>query len=338
MKERKVKKEWNLRQIGNMALIVSVFAIFLVGICFVRFSKAYVNAFIGNYTGIEEMLATMKGGANTDAAKRELLACQNDYDAWKEQHQGERVTLQTEDNIRLSGLLYDQGGKETVVYLHNIGSAAGEDFYYAPWYWEKGYNILMPDNRAHGESEGNCASYGVYEGKDVNQWLQLICEKYGEDSRIIVHGDILGAAAALMASADYPEQVAFTVAESPVVNLYDAAEYMMKNQFSSIPLFLWIGDWYSYKEYGFHLKDVDLTDAVQESDTPLLILCGSKDTVVDPENAVSIQKASGADCQILGIEDGTHGLLYAKHSDEIEQSIDHFIGEYINNQQQLVVE
>ena len=210
MKERKVKKEWNLRQIGNMALIVGVFAIFLVGICFVRFSKASVNAFIGNYTGIEEMLATMKGGANTDAAKRELLACQNDYDAWKEQHQGERVTLQTEDNIRLSGLLYDQGGKETVVYLHNIGSAAGEDFYYAPWYWEKGYNILMPDNRAHGESEGNCASYGVYEGKDVNQWLQLICEKYGEDSRIIVHGDILGAAAALMASADYPEQVAFT--------------------------------------------------------------------------------------------------------------------------------
>ena len=29
MKERKVKKEWNLRQIGNMALIVGVFAIFL---------------------------------------------------------------------------------------------------------------------------------------------------------------------------------------------------------------------------------------------------------------------------------------------------------------------
>lgn len=110
MKGRKIKKECNLRQIGNMALIVGVFAIFLVGICFVRFSKAYVNAFIGNYTGIEEVLATMKGGAATDAAKRELLACQNDYDAWKEQHQGERVTLQTEDNIRLSGLLYDQGG------------------------------------------------------------------------------------------------------------------------------------------------------------------------------------------------------------------------------------
>lgn len=75
MKGRKVKKEWNLRQIGNMALIVGVFAIFLVGICFVRFSKAYVNAFIGNYTGIEEMLATMKGGANTDVAKRRWSIC-----------------------------------------------------------------------------------------------------------------------------------------------------------------------------------------------------------------------------------------------------------------------
>lgn len=81
-----------------------------------------------------------------------------------------------------------------------------------------------------------------------------------------------------------------------------------------------------------------MCDAVQQSDTPLLILSGLEDTVVDPENAVTIQKASGADCQIFGIEDGTHGLLYAKHSDEIEQSIDYFIGEYINNQQQLVVE
>lgn len=80
-----------------------------------------------------------------------------------------------------------------------------------------------------------------------------------------------------------------------------------------------------------------MCDAVQQSDTPLLILSGLEDTVVDPENAVAIQAASGADCQILGIEDGTHGLLYAKHSDEIKQSIDRFIGEYINNQQQLVV-
>ena len=29
MKGRKIEKEWNLRQIGNMALIVGVFAIFL---------------------------------------------------------------------------------------------------------------------------------------------------------------------------------------------------------------------------------------------------------------------------------------------------------------------
>lgn len=54
MKGRKIKKECNLRQIGNMALIVGVFAIFLVGICFVRFSKAYVNAFIAIILGLRK--------------------------------------------------------------------------------------------------------------------------------------------------------------------------------------------------------------------------------------------------------------------------------------------
>ena len=151
----------------------------------------------------------------------------------------------------------------------------------------------MPDNRAHGESEGNCASYG-YMRKGCQYGFQLICEKYGEDSRIVVHGDTLGAAAALMASADYPAGCLYSCRGSPVANLYDAAEYMMKISSHPFRFSCGIGDWYSYKEYGFPRKDVDLSDAVQESDTPLLILCGSKDTVVD-QKMVSIQKASGAD-------------------------------------------
>lgn len=331
MKGRRVKTEMNIRQIGNMAMIICVFAVFLMGVCFVRYSKAYVNAFIGNYYGVEDVLATMKGGPNFDAAKEELLACRTTYDDWKENHQGERICLETADGIQLSGLLYDHGSKVTVVYLHDLGACAEDAFYYASWYWDKDYNILMPDNRAHGESGGACASYGLYEGNDVNQWLRLVCEKYGDDSKIIVHGDTLGAAAALMASADYPNQVAFTVAESPVDNLYDAGEYMMSNQFTSLPVFLWIGDWYNYKENGFHLKNVDISAAVTKADTPLLMLCGSEDTVVDPANAETIQAAVGADCQILNIEGGSHGLLYGVAADKIQQEIDNYIGEYIDN-------
>ena len=37
MKGQKVKKERNLRQIGSMALMLGIFVIFLVGVCFVRY-------------------------------------------------------------------------------------------------------------------------------------------------------------------------------------------------------------------------------------------------------------------------------------------------------------
>lgn len=336
MRKRKKKEvtEKDIRQAKNLLILVIAFAVLIIVLCFIRYPKTYVGAFIGNYSGTEDVISNMKGEpVNSKESTKALLPYQQDYDDWKEQNLGTEVSVQAEDGTVLKGKLYDQGSKVTVVYLHTQGSSSDGDFLYAPWYWEKGYNILMPDNRGHGESEGNCATYGVKESGDVNQWLQLLCENYGTDSKIIVQGDTLGAADALMASPDYPEQVAFTVAESPIDNLYNAGEYLLKQQFTSLPLLMQLADRYNYQQNQFHLSDVVTSEAVAQASTPLLMLCGRDDTIVDPANAETIKQAAQAaqtDCDVLYVDNAGHGMLYAADCQEIQEQIDTYITAYIN--------
>ena len=333
MRKKKEITAKSIRQAKNLVFLVIAFAVLIIILTFVRYPKTYVGAFIGNYSGTEDVISNMKGEAvnNTDDSKK-LLPYQQDYDDWKEQNLATEVSVSAEDGSTLKGKLYDHGSKVTVVYLHTLGSSSEGDFLYAPWYWEKGYNILMPDNRGHGDSDGSCATYGLKESGDVNQWLSLLCKTYGSDSKIIVQGDTLGAADALMASAKYPEQVAFTVAESPIDNLYDAGEYLVKQQFTSLPFFIQLADRYNYQQNDFRLEDVVTSKAVAQSSTPLLMLCGSDDTIVDPSNAVSIQKAAESAneaCEVISVDHAGHGMLYATDSQKIQKEIDTYIEKYI---------
>lgn len=54
---------------------------------------------------------------------------------------------------------------------------------YAMLFHDLGYNVLMPDNEAHGESQGNLIGYGWNDRLNVMAWTdQLIKEK--PDSQI----------------------------------------------------------------------------------------------------------------------------------------------------------
>src|SRR5690625_6768368 len=94
---------------------------------------------------------------------------------------------------------------------------------YAEYYYETlGYNVFFADMRGHGESEGDYIGFGWHERLDVIDWTDLLIEKLGPDTEIVMHGVSMGAASVLMASGEHmPEQVKAIVAESPYTKEYD---------------------------------------------------------------------------------------------------------------------
>ena len=73
---------------------------------------------------------------------------------------------------------------------------------------QQGYNVLLPDARAHGQSQGKYIGYGWPERYDVRKWSKKLIAHNGQDSQIVIFGVSMGGATTMMTSGIHlPRQV-----------------------------------------------------------------------------------------------------------------------------------
>jgi alpha-beta hydrolase superfamily lysophospholipase len=65
--------------------------------------------------------------------------------------------------LRAWSLLPHRGNGNSVILLHGLGDNRMGMIGYAELLLSHGYGILMPDSRAHGQSGGKVATYGLLE-------------------------------------------------------------------------------------------------------------------------------------------------------------------------------
>ena len=67
---------------------------------------------------------------------------------------------------------------------------------------------LLPDARAHGQSQGKYIGYGWPERYDVRKWSKKLIAHNGQDSQIVIFGVSMGGATTMMTSRIHlPRQV-----------------------------------------------------------------------------------------------------------------------------------
>jgi uncharacterized protein len=158
-----------------------------------------------------------------------------------------------------------------------------------------GYSVLLPDARAHGESGGAIATFGVLEADDVRRWFDWL--RRDQSLRCIDGlGDSMGAAE-LLRSLDAESGFCAVVAESPFSSFREAAFDRLGQQFSTgawlgrtilRPAFM-IGMEYSRLKYGVDLRKADPAHAVAASHVPVMLIHGLADTNLPPRHSEMIK-------------------------------------------------
>jgi pimeloyl-ACP methyl ester carboxylesterase len=73
------------------------------------------------------------------------------------------------------------GKRSTILFLHGKGGNAAEWRPEALRALDCGYNVLLPDLRAHGESRGDFFTYGFLEKEDLAKAIEATGERFGLD-------------------------------------------------------------------------------------------------------------------------------------------------------------
>ena len=244
----------------------------------------------------------------------------------------EDVFINSHDGLRLHATYFpaDENPKKFVVGIHGFQSHAWNE--YAPhiaFYRSLGYSMILPDDRAHGYSEGRYITMGVKDRFDCVNWAKYIVDRFGNDVEILLHGVSMGGATVLSASAekDLPKQVIGVISDCGFTCVEDAFAYQMKSMYHTSSKFpVKVCKWFAKHKAGFDFNDGRPIDRVKHSRVPILIVQGAVDPIVPPYMAKELYEACTSEKKLLMVEGASHAESIAIDEDGYHNAIHELFG------------
>ncbi len=250
----------------------------------------------------------------------------------------QEITIQSVEGLQLWAS-YIPAQEEThrwVICMHGINDDHTSMGVYGKHYHENGWNVLLPDQRGFGHSEGDHVGWGFDERLDLVGWISWITRRDPE-SKILLHGVSLGGATVLMATGGaLPENViaaisdcAYTSIEAQLrhlfVKLRSENEYGVK--IPPIPVNVMYQSLYRtcLRKVGFDLSCASPENAVARSKTPTLFIHGVQDTFVPSYMMKKLYHAAKCSKSFLWIPEAGHAVAVGTNPDLYWDSVSDFL-------------
>lgn len=228
----------------------------------------------------------------------------------------EDIYIPALDGARLRARLYRvPHAHATVILCHGYHSHAEHDFcaQFPELYASGGCNLLLIDERAHGQSEGRCLTFGQLERYDIAQWVHWVREHSRVQRPIALYGVSMGAASVLLA-AQLPElkgELACVVADcgysSFELEVTDAVRHgtraprWLQKPLARVCVRI-------LRRNGLDLEAVDTTPGMAALDVPILFFHGDADTFVPLHHSERNLAACGRPQRLVIVPGAEHAM------------------------------
>lgn len=223
------------------------------------------------------------------------------------------VQTRSNDGLRLGARFYT-GDEDKPVFIcfHGYRGSALRDMSGIGLYLiEKGYNVLLTDERAHWRSQGHTISFGIKERYDVLSWIKFINRHFGKDKPVYLFGISMGAATVLMSSGlSLPGNVRGIIADCPFNSPKDAIRHVCR-KLGLNPTLCWPAIRLSALVWGrFNINATCAALEVRKAKTPIMIIHGDADDFVPMRMGIEVARANPAMAEIHLVPNAGHGLSY----------------------------
>ena len=235
----------------------------------------------------------------------------------------ENVSFTTSDNIKIKAwLIESKKANGTVIVGHGYPFDKGNILPVALFLYPD-YNLLFYDHRYFGESEGRITTGGFKEVEDVKAAVEFARKRFPKQP-IALYGFSLSASSMLMSR----ENVNAIIADSPYSDLNKIINAVY---FIFGPLrypFVWTTAVLSKIIFGVYPIDISAAEAIRDSQIPMLVIHGDKDSQIPVENSY-ILKENNPDIELWIAKGADHGQAHALYKEEYEKRVKEFLRKYI---------
>lgn len=254
---------------------------------------------------------------------------------WMKKKHTEDIFVTSDDGLKLHGTLLEcENSRNCVICFHGYTSKGTNDFgALAKFYYQQGFNMIMVDERAHGDSEGTYIGFGVLDRLDVLKWIEYAINHFGNDVNIFLHGVSMGGATVLMASGlNLPSNVKAIIADCAFTSAYDVFSHILKRDYH-IPKFpiMNVTEFMTKCKAGYGYNDVSTLEEVAKTKIPILFIHGENDDFVPVWMSEENYKACNSEKELLIVKNADHAESYYTDTDAYENAIKKYIEKYIIN-------
>lgn len=240
----------------------------------------------------------------------------------------EPVRFQATDGVSLSGWKITADAQAPWILLcHGLGANRADLLDIAAALFRAGYNLLVFDFRAHGESRGLTSSFGWHEQRDLEGALAFLGSQQEVPERPYgVFGISMGGAVAIMVAAR-DERLGAVAVDSIYANLEESIAHHMKllYRLPRIPFLLFVSSAYRIR-FGVWPRQMSPVSAISKiSPRALLIIHGGNDPRMPLEEASILFEAAREPKQLWIVRGADHlGGLQADPQAYVRKLVEFF--------------
>ena len=249
-------------------------------------------------------------------------------DEWVDSAKKTVVSLKSGDGLDLVGDVFttDENSHKWLIAIHGYTGKREHMYSYARYYAEKGYNVLTPDMRSHGESEGKLIGMGWLDKEDVKLWIDYVLN-IDPQAEIVLHGVSMGGATVMMTSGeDLPENVKAIIDDCGYTSVWDEftdeARYLFN--ISQFPI-LYTASAISKLRAGYSFQEASALEQVKKTNIPIFFIHGSEDNFVNTDMVYRLYDACPTKKDIFVVEGAGHGQSLYLDPDQYFEKVFRFI-------------
>ena len=256
--------------------------------------------------------------------------------AWGETVQREQASVQSGDGLTLRGeyALSPEPSSRWLIAVHGYRGDHSHMFMIASFYGLRGYNVLLPDLRGCGASDGDWIGMGWPDRLDMLRWIDWILQR-DPDAQIVLHGVSMGGATVLMTSGEkLPPQVKAIVEDCGYTSAWDIFEDQLDAIFHLPPFpIMQVGNVIASMRAGYSFSGASALEQVKKARVPVLFIHGEKDDFVPTEMVYPLYEACASEKQLLVVEGAGHGSSSMVDPELYFGTVFDFVGRYVTQEE-----
>lgn len=247
-----------------------------------------------------------------------------------EELEAKEIYIGATDGKKLYGRLYAHDSKvrnKTVLFFHGFRTTALEAFAMtARIFYERGYDVLIVDERGHGKSQGR-SGMGMLEKDDVWSWVNYV-QAIGVDD-IVVYGVSMGGAACAYASAVLNElNVRTIIIDSAFTSVRKQLAVEHKHFHAPDFIFGPMERWLCEFTLGMHI-DLKATVDLSRITVPCFFIHEKYDPTVAVTECQELYESCESEKDMVIVEGSRHTFGFIDGGEELQNRVFGFIEKHL---------